>query len=500
MPIFPAGYDTITSDDLSGSEKLLTDDAGTKGLTVAEYKKWLNLVDVVAYSGDRTLVLTDAGKKLRATGALDHNVTIPLNSSVAFPIGTAIIFRVHGAGLPTFVPASGVTLNAAALAFTEQYQEGYIHKVGTDEWDVVIGGTSSGVDTTEPVLVSATVEDAHPDRMLLTYNEALNSSIVPDEADYTPSGGKTVSSINISGALVTLFLSGAYSNGDVITISYNGTGSATPVQDLAGNEADDLSAESVDNNISSYDADAIAYHTAASIVDTTTKSATNTLIVALKAIRSGGVWTNLKALYPLAGPNLAAQTYNAKNPANYQLTLNGSMVYHADGLNYDGVNDYAATDFFNDVDYTTPNEVCEGIVISTAPADGTCAFGVTGGGGAALYFFPKEASGNMIVALNDNTTVSTPNASAIGRYILNRTGASAVEIFKNGASLGGFSPAAGTLNSIETYYGALSNGGTAAAFTNSRHALYFKLDDSLSGPEQTAFDTAIANYLTAMGR
>ena len=59
-----------------------------------------------------TLALTDAEHGVTMAHATDKNLTIPLNSSVAFPVGTAILVAVEGAGAVTVVPTAGVTLYA----------------------------------------------------------------------------------------------------------------------------------------------------------------------------------------------------------------------------------------------------------------------------------------------------------------------------------------------------------------------------------------------------
>jgi hypothetical protein len=56
-----------------------------------------------------TFVLSDAGKMVRGNNASAMAWTIPPNSSVAFPIGTAITVRNIGAGTITLTRGSGVT-------------------------------------------------------------------------------------------------------------------------------------------------------------------------------------------------------------------------------------------------------------------------------------------------------------------------------------------------------------------------------------------------------
>lgn len=82
-----------------------------------------------------TLVKEDAGKVVRMNNAAANTVTVPPNSSVGFPLGTRIPVRQVGAGTTSLVAGSGVTLNGT-LALPGQNREVFVHKVGTDTWDV----------------------------------------------------------------------------------------------------------------------------------------------------------------------------------------------------------------------------------------------------------------------------------------------------------------------------------------------------------------------------
>jgi hypothetical protein len=83
-----------------------------------------------------TLVLADADKLVEMNVATANNLTIPLNSSVAFSIGTQILLAQYGAGQTTIVPTSGVTVrsNGAKLKLNVQYSGATLIKIGTDEW------------------------------------------------------------------------------------------------------------------------------------------------------------------------------------------------------------------------------------------------------------------------------------------------------------------------------------------------------------------------------
>lgn len=91
-----------------------------------------------------TLALTDAGDVVTLTNGSAITVTVPLNSSVAFPIGTQITFAQTGAGKVTFVGAVGVTLNSADsfLSLRTQYSSGTLIKTATNTW-LLIGDIAS---------------------------------------------------------------------------------------------------------------------------------------------------------------------------------------------------------------------------------------------------------------------------------------------------------------------------------------------------------------------
>jgi hypothetical protein len=90
-----------------------------------------------------TFVLTDNRNKLvTASNASAQTYTIPANSSVAFPTGSAINIIAIGAGQVTIQGAAGVTVastgaTATAPKLRVQYSAATLIKVGTDSWYVI---------------------------------------------------------------------------------------------------------------------------------------------------------------------------------------------------------------------------------------------------------------------------------------------------------------------------------------------------------------------------
>lgn len=81
----------------------------------------------------------DRGTMVESTNSSATVFTVPLNSAVAFPVGSFIAFRQYGTGSLSIAGTAGVTLRpSTTLIVGSQYLGGTLHKRGTDEWIVTI--------------------------------------------------------------------------------------------------------------------------------------------------------------------------------------------------------------------------------------------------------------------------------------------------------------------------------------------------------------------------
>lgn len=85
-----------------------------------------------------SVVLNDNGKLILMNVATANNLTIPLNSSINFPVGTKIDVSSIGAGQTTIVATGGVTINSAggALKLRVQYSGATLVQTATDVWSL----------------------------------------------------------------------------------------------------------------------------------------------------------------------------------------------------------------------------------------------------------------------------------------------------------------------------------------------------------------------------
>ncbi len=127
---FDTGGKVITSN--SNADIAITPDGS--GKTKITNPELYSTVSVKALAG-YTLVLTDASWYIAMSYATANTLTVPPNSSVAFPVGVKVEVEMRGAGITTLVAGSGVTINTRnTLALAGQYGVATLIKTATDTW------------------------------------------------------------------------------------------------------------------------------------------------------------------------------------------------------------------------------------------------------------------------------------------------------------------------------------------------------------------------------
>jgi hypothetical protein len=152
--VITGGASTITSSNLTASRALVSDGSGkvavsdvtatelgyldgvTSAVQTQVDAKTAKLITTNRQTASYTLVLSDADKLVEMNVATANDLTIPLNSSVAFATGTQILLAQYGAGQTTIVPTSGVTVrsNGGKLKLNVQYSGATLIKIAENEW------------------------------------------------------------------------------------------------------------------------------------------------------------------------------------------------------------------------------------------------------------------------------------------------------------------------------------------------------------------------------
>ena len=127
MATYPLSEAFVDGDVLSASDVNSTNE-GVNDLAFGQF----NAQTGTSY----TLVLTDVAKVVSLSNAAAITLTVPPDSSVAFPVGTQMLFYQGGAGQVTLTAGAGVTIRSsgAKLKLVGQYAVAGIIKLATDEW------------------------------------------------------------------------------------------------------------------------------------------------------------------------------------------------------------------------------------------------------------------------------------------------------------------------------------------------------------------------------
>jgi hypothetical protein len=108
-----------------------------------------------------TLALGDVSQIVEMSNVSANTLTVPLNSSVAFPVGAVISVMQTNTGTTTIAAASGVTINSDVSLILSRWSMVTLIKRGTDSWSVQGGGAvpkarvaSSTASSTSSVTIS----------------------------------------------------------------------------------------------------------------------------------------------------------------------------------------------------------------------------------------------------------------------------------------------------------------------------------------------------------
>ena len=120
--------------------------AGGDSSTKAASTAFVTLTAITTKTANHTLALADNGTVVRMNLGTALVLTVPLNSVVAFPIGSSVGIMRYGAGSVTITPAGGVTIpnavqpaGTSSRTITSQMTTVFLLKVDTNEW-VLEGG------------------------------------------------------------------------------------------------------------------------------------------------------------------------------------------------------------------------------------------------------------------------------------------------------------------------------------------------------------------------
>jgi hypothetical protein len=242
------------------------------------------------------------------------------------------------------------------------------------------------------------------------------------------------------------------------------------------------------------DPDAQAFITAAAITDATQQDAIDALVVGLK---TDGIWTKMKAIYPFVGGTASTHKYNLKDPrdldAAFRLVFNGGWTHSVNGATPNGTNGYADTKLQMQQLSNASNNIS--LYMRTSNTGVKAYAGVYD---LVRYTILGSSVGNYYNSYNAafGTASGFTNSGLLsGNYL------SGVEkIQKNGVTQASVTIANTASTSTQSYYlSAFNLNGTPSQYASTQLA-YASLSDGLTDTEAANLYTRVQAFQTALSR
>lgn len=244
----------------------------------------------------------------------------------------------------------------------------------------------------------------------------------------------------------------------------------------------------------SYDADAQAFFTAASITDSGQKTAINTLVLGLK---SASIWSKIPCIYPFVGGNATAHSYNLKNPATFQLTFFGGWTHSATGATPNGTNAYATTNFKPQTNYALVTSRGYGFYTNTNNITATYSMGVYQSANNAYY--GMNHSGSFALTGDISASASYTATNSVGHSLTQKFSNTDNKSYRNGVQVGSSVVTNNRDTNFQYYLGAMNGDNTAQIFAP--HNLQTAhIHDDLNVTDIGNLYTLLLNYNTTLSR
>jgi hypothetical protein len=254
------------------------------------------------------------------------------------------------------------------------------------------------------------------------------------------------------------------------------------------------------SQIASFDADAVAFFgrvtTAGGTLSATEKAAVNTLVVDMKA---AGIWSAMKAIYPMVGASAAACAQNLKS-ASFTGTFTSGWTFASTGVTPNGTSAYFNTTLVPSTNISSQNSNHLSFY-SRSSQIASAAMGEIGSYAGTSYFHSHiRYAGDlyyMLLAAGSVGTVS--NNTSLGFFNGSRINSTNVNHLRNGVSLGNPLITSVAMNSYSISIGAINNAGTIGNYST-KECAFSSIGDGLDATQASNFYTAVQAFQTTLSR
>jgi len=250
----------------------------------------------------------------------------------------------------------------------------------------------------------------------------------------------------------------------------------------------------------SYETETNNFLYATQISDVTIGKALNTLV---KTLKTAGIWTKMKAVYPMVGGTATSHKFNLVNPvdtnAAFRLVFNGGWTHSSTGALPNGSNTYADTFLTPSTSYSVANS---GHLSYYSRTDSNVSTEREMGAMTSTIYsdlalrYSSTSHGRWGETSSPTTTSST---NSLGFYIASRTTSNSLKLFKNGNQVLTSSTNGNSLPTVKFYIGSQNVNNTATSYS-SKQCAFASIGDGLTDAEATTFYNAVQAFQTTLGR
>jgi hypothetical protein len=242
-----------------------------------------------------------------------------------------------------------------------------------------------------------------------------------------------------------------------------------------------------------YDGDAQAFFNrvtaAGGTLSLTEIFALNQLVLDFK---SAGIWTSMKAIYPMVGASAAACAQNLKS-SSFTGTFLGGWTFSSSGATPNGTSGYMRTGVIPSASLSL-NSAHLSCYINFTLSTNQFLMGSSNGSTQAIYI-----ANYGFAAVNNGNEGATNVINQLGLFTNSRTASNAFSQLKNGSALNNFTTTSTGLNGQEIYVGSYNFGGTLINPSVSRTA-FSSIGDGLTNGQVATMYTAIQTFQTSLSR
>jgi hypothetical protein len=257
------------------------------------------------------------------------------------------------------------------------------------------------------------------------------------------------------------------------------------------------------SSILQVDADWLAYYNrviaAGGSLTTTEQNATKTLVADLK---SYGIWSSMKAIYPMVGASAAACAQNLRS-ASFTGTFTSGWTFASTGVTPNGTSAYMDTGFNLINDFASPSNASIGAYLrsNTGVNRADMGAGDTAGASRGMIMFVDFSNIYYASAFSALLNGGT-NTDSRGFYLVQRNGGNAENRKRGNISIDNIQAlSTGIVENLNIYVGAASfiTGSATQSFSDRETAFNF-IGTALTTTEYNNYYTAVQAFQTTLSR